>query len=98
MKGLYAVSITLFSLECLLVLIFAYLIRHFYHFEAYREFYCEVLPKKFNMEFHEIFNALVVTVFSVIISATVLLSISYKCWHPKRVLFQSKKAYGHNDT
>ena len=98
MKGLYAVSITLFSLECLFVLIFAYLIRHFYHFEAYREFYCEVLPKKFSMEYHEIFNALVVTVFSAIISVTVLLSISYKCWHPKRVLFQSKKASGHNDT
>ena len=43
--GLYIVSVVLFSLECLFVL----LLRHFYHFEAYRVFYGIILLEKLKL-------------------------------------------------
>ena len=50
MKVLYAVSIILFILECIFGFPFAYLIRHFYHFELCKGVYCNILPEKLNIE------------------------------------------------
>ena len=94
-KGLYIVSIVLFSLECLFVLLFAYLIRHFYHFEAYREFYVRILLEKLNLDLNSVdFDSLslylLVAVVAAILVATLLLSVSNHCCHPKSTLFTSK--------
>jgi len=94
-KGLYIVSIVLFSLECLFVLLFAYLIRHFYHFEAYREFYGRILLEKLNLDLNSVdFDSLslylLVAVVAAILVATLLLSVSNHCCHPKSTLFTSK--------
>ena len=88
MKGIYAVSLILFLLECLCVLLHAYLIRHFYHFEAYKDFYAAVLPEKLNMcTFESIFLYMIVALLSVILVAVLLLVISNNCCHPKSTLF-----------
>ena len=87
-KALYAVSFVLFLAECLSVLLFAYLIRHFYHFEAYRDFYGNVLPEKLNIEsFDVLFLYMIVAVLAVISVAILLLVISNYCCHPKSTLF-----------
>ena len=87
-KALYAVSFVLFLVECLSVLLFAYLIRHFYHFEAYREFYGLVLTEKVHAEsFDILFLYMVAAVVAVISVAIMLLAISNYCCHPKSTLF-----------
>ena len=92
MKGIYAVSLILFLLECLCVLLHAYLIRHFYHFEAYKDFYASVLPEKLNMcTFESIFLYMIVALLSVILVAVLLLVISNNCCHPKLTLFSNSK-------
>ena len=88
MNGLYAVSIILFILECLSALLFAYLIRHFYHFELYKDFYCNFLPEKLNIDS---FDSLVVyMLLAVLASAAMaffLLCTTNNCCHPKASLF-----------
>ena len=91
-KGLYALSITLFLFECLFVVLFAFLIRHFYHFNPYKEFYADILPQKLNMgSFDDIFVFTVLLVLAVTLVATLLLYVSIKCCHPKSNLFDSEK-------
>ena len=88
MKGLYAVSIILFVLECLFVLLFAFLIRHFYHFELYKDFYCNFLPEKLNSGS---FDGLVVSMLLAVLVSTamafLLLCMSNNSCHPKERLF-----------
>ena len=88
MNGLYAMSIILFILECLFVLLFAFLIRHFYHFELYKDFYCNFLPEKLNIDS---FDSLVVYMLIAVLASTaiafLLLCISNNCCHPKANLF-----------
>ena len=92
MKGIYAVSLILFVLECLSVLLHAYLIRHFYHFEAYRDFYAAVLPEKLNIcTFESIFLYMLLALSSVILVAVLLLVVSNNCCHPKSTLFDNSK-------
>ena len=55
MKVLYAVSIILFILECIFVFPFAYLIRHFYHFEL-----CILQRRLLQYPARESFDSLVV--------------------------------------
>ena len=101
-KALYVVSFVLFLVECLSVLLFAYLIRHFYHFEAYREFYGRVLTEKVHAEsFDLLFLYMIAAVVSVISVAIMLLVISNYCCHPKSTLFpivSSKPASNPADT
>ena len=88
MKGLYSVSIILFILECLFVLLFAFLISHFYHFELYKDFYCNFLPEKLNIDS---FDGLVVYMLLAVLASTalafLLLCTSNNCCHPKASLF-----------
>ena len=87
-KALCAVSFVLFLVECLSVLLFAYLIRHFYHYEAYREFYGRVLTEKVHAEsFDLLFLYMFAAVVAVISVAIMLLAISNYCCHPKSTLF-----------
>ena len=98
MKGIYAVSLILFLLECLFVLLHAYLIRHYYHFEAYKDFYASVLPEKLNMcTFESIFLYMIVALLSVILVAVLLLVISNNCCHPKSTLFSNSKETNNED-
>ena len=88
MKGLYAVSIILFFLECLFVLLFAYLIRHFYHFELYKDFYCNFLPEKLNTDsFDGLVVYMLLAVFASTAIAFLLLCTGNNCCHPKASLF-----------
>ena len=87
-RALYAVSFVLFLVECLSVLLFAYLIRHFYHYEAYREFYGRVLTEKVHAEsFDLLFLYMIAAVVSVISVAIMLLAISNYCCNPKSTPF-----------
>ena len=101
MKGLYAVSLILFLIECLCVLFHAYLIRHYYHFEAYKDFYAAVLPEKLNIcTFESIFLYMIVALLSVTLVAVLLLVISNNCCHPKSTLISvnnSKEARTEED-
>ena len=98
MKGIYAVSLILFLLECLCVLFHAFLIKHFYHFEAYKNFYATVLPEKLNMcTFESIFLYMIVALLSVILVAVLLLIISNNCCHPKSTLFNNSKETRNED-
>ena len=86
-KALYVVSIFLFLVECLCVLLFAYLIRHFYHFEAFRDFYAKELPLRVHMTFDIFLIFMIVTAVAVILVAIILFTISNNFCHPKRTLF-----------
>ena len=88
MKGLYAVSIILFILECLFVLLFAFLIRHFYHFELYKDFYCNFLPEKLKIaSFDGLVACMLLSVLASTATAFLLLCTSNNCCHPKASLF-----------
>ena len=77
-------------------MIHAYLIRHFYHFEAYKDFYAAVLPEKLNIcTFESIFLYMIVALFSVILVAVLLLVISNNCCHPNSTLFDNPKKETH---
>ena len=78
-------------------MIHEYLIRHFYHFEAYEDFYAvPVLPEKLNIcTFESIFLYLIVALVSVILVAFLLLVISNNCCHPKSTLFDDPKKETH---
>ena len=96
-KNLYPVSLLLFLVECLCVLLFAYLIRHFYHFEAFKDFYEIVLPEKLSIAtFESLFLYMIVALVSVILVAIFLLSISNNCCgpncHPKATLFSENNS------
>ena len=98
MEGSYAVSLILFLLECLCVLFHAFLIRHKYHFEAFKDFYATELPEKLNTEtFENILLYMIVTLLSVILVAALLLVISNNCCHPKSTLFDKPKVAGNTD-
>ena len=93
-NGLYIISIVLFSLECLFVLLSAYLIRHFYHFEAYREFYGRILLEKLDLnslDFDTLSLYLLLAVVAAILVASLLLFVSNSYCHPKSTLFTSKR-------
>ena len=98
MKGLYLFSIILYLLECLFVLLFAYVIRHFYSFGLYRHFYCNILPEKLHIgPFEDIVLYLVLAVLAATAIAALLITVSYNCCHPKITLFSaSKKARAEN--
>ena len=81
------------SRECLFLLLFAYLIRHSYHLEAYREFYGRILLEKLKLDsvdFDSLTLYLLIAVVAAILVATLLLSLSNNCCHPKSTLFLSK--------
>ena len=99
MNNLYAVSLVLFLFECLGVLLFAYLIRHYYHFEAFKDFYATVLPEILSMEtFESLFLYMIFALISVILVAIFLLAISNNCCgpncHPKATLFAKNNSKG----
>ena len=79
----------------------AYLIRHYYHFEAYKDFYAAVLPEKLNIcTFESIFLYMIVALLSVTLVAVLLLVISNNCCHPKSTLISvnnSKEARTEED-
>ena len=49
-KILYMMSVIFSFLECLFILLYALLIRHFYHFNPYKDFYVNELPEKLAIE------------------------------------------------
>ena len=53
--------------ECLSVLLFAVLIRHCYHFELYKDFYCNFQPEKLNIDS---FDSLVVFMLIAVLAST----------------------------
>ena len=87
-KILYMISVILSFLECLFVLLYALLIRHFYHFDPYKDFYANELPEKLAIENFEILilTLAVVLVLGTIISS-VLLCLINNCCHIKSNLF-----------
>ena len=69
--------------------------RHFYHFEAYREFYGIILLEKLNLDlnsfdFDLLSLYLLIAVVSAILAASLLFSVSNHYCHPKSTLFPSK--------
>merc|ERR1719490_328019 len=52
-KRLYLVSVILFFFECFLVLVYALLIKHFYHYDKFRQFFENVLPRKLGCDTFE---------------------------------------------
>ena len=87
-KRLYMVSVILFFFECFLVLVYALLIKHFYHYDKYRQFFEKVLPGKLGCE---TFKLLIVILTSALLLATLvsalLLCLISKCCHAKSNLF-----------
>ena len=72
-KGLQMVSIILFLVECLCVLLFAYVVKYFYHFELFQDFYGTKLPDMFNAAtFDGILVVMVAATFSTILVASFL--------------------------
>ena len=92
MKGLQVVSIILFLVECLCVLLYAYLIRYFYHFELFKDFYGTKLPDMVHVEtFDTILVGMVLATLSVLSVASLLLWLCNYCCHPKSTLFLLNK-------
>ena len=92
-KRLYMVSVILFFFECFLVLVYALLIKHFYHFHKFRQFYEEVLPGMLGCD---TFELLIVICTAALLLATLvsalLLCLVSKCCHAKSNLFPTTSA------
>ena len=87
-KRLYMVSVILFFFECFLVLVYALLIKHFYHYDKFRQFFEKVLPGKLGCD---TFELLILILTSALLLATLvsalLLCLVSKCCHAKSNLF-----------
>ena len=87
-KILYMMSVIFSFLECLFILLYALLIRHFYHFNPYKDFYVNELPEKLAIENFDILilTLAVVLVLGTIISSVLLCLINH-CCHIRSNLF-----------
>ena len=83
------VSIILFLIECLCVLLYAYLMRYFYHFELFKDFYGKKLPDMVHAATFDVIFVGMVAI-SAILAASLLLWITNYCCHPKLNLFKRK--------
>ena len=88
MKLLNVVNFFLYFLECLFVLIFAHLMKNFYHYKSYCKFY-EEFPRKFFEDTN--FDSFLAMVCGALIGVTLLssflLGIYSKYFHPSTKLF-----------
>ena len=95
-KRLYMMSVILLFLECSLVLLYALLVRHFYHFKAFRDFYVD-LPSKLGLDkdlvtFDNLIVIMTVALSVATLVSAVLLCLINKCCHPKSNLFSKTSA------
>ena len=92
MKLLNILNFFLYFLECFFLLIFAFLIKHFYHNKLYCQFY-EKFPLKFldNTSFDFLLVMICGTLFFVTLITSLLLGIHAKYFHPRTRLFGRNK-------
>ena len=97
-KGLQTVSIILFLIECVGILFFAYIVRYFYHFELFKDFYERKLPEMVHAAtFDAIFIGMFAAMLSAILVGSFLLWICNYFCHPKSTLFFPKRKKQNND-
>ena len=92
MQRLNIINFLLYFFECSGVLVFAALMKHFYHNKLYCKFYTETPQRIFGSSsvvtsFEMLLGLLFLLVLSVTVLSSVLLGVNAKYLHPKKKLF-----------
>ena len=94
MTRVYGISLFLFYLECGAIIFYTFLIKNYYHFEAFREFY-EKFPEKLDLsefKFETIAFLMFLAMMAVTLSSFILLLLYTRCCHPRDSLLKQRKA------
>ena len=93
MTKVYGISLFLFYAECGAIIFYSFLIKNYYHFEAFREFY-EKFPEKLNLshfKFETIAFMMFLAMMAVTLLAFILLLLYTRCCHPRDTLLKQRK-------
>jgi hypothetical protein len=90
----YAISLFLFYVECGSILLFALLMKHFYHFDSFRTFFSD-FHRTMGIGLVQTFDGLIFIMFLCSIAATMVSALCFtlysRCCHPSTNLFSSMK-------
>ena len=88
----YGISLTLFYVECTSIIFFAVMIKKYYHFTEFSEFYNK-FPELLNLgrfQFETIAFFLFLICLGLTLLATIFICLSTKSFHPAKSLFKPK--------